>query len=130
MLCWMSKIVDAVEAWYRQHGTPRVAPPHRPKKTSHGIASCGHTWMHVRGPQRSRMATEKREPLSAQNRPCWQALYQSSPPRFSAQEKRARGRSRCGSAGLERFWSGTLGSSLNFENAAGWRPKESAFVGF
>jgi hypothetical protein len=21
MLCWMRKIVDAVEAWYRQHGT-------------------------------------------------------------------------------------------------------------
>src|SRR5260370_1525028 len=41
-----------------------------------------------------------------QIRTCWQALYQSSPPRFSAQEKRARGRSRCGSAGLERFWSG------------------------
>ena len=36
-----------------------------------------------------------------QMRTCWQALYQSSPLRFSAQEKRARGRSRCGSAGLE-----------------------------
>src|ERR1700680_237504 len=82
MLCWMSKIVDAVEARYRQHGTPRVAPPHRPENTSQGIASSGHTWMHVRGPQRSRMATEKREPLSAQKH---------------------------GSAGLERFWSGTLG---------------------
>src|ERR1700730_6106164 len=129
MLCWMSKIVDAVEAWYRQHGTPRVAPPHRPENTSQGIASSGHTWMHVRAPQRSRMATEKRELLSAQKRPCWQALYQSSPPRFSAQEKRARGRSRCGSAGLERFRSGTLGSSLNFVNAAGLRPQDSAFVG-
>src|ERR1700676_5329126 len=85
----MGKIVEAVEAWYRQHGTPRVAPTHRPENTSQGIASSGHTWMHVRGPQRSRMATEKREPLSAQKRPCWQALYQSSPPRFSAQEKRA-----------------------------------------
>src|ERR1700731_4806366 len=127
MLCWMSKIVDAVEAWYKQHGTPRVAPPHRPENTSQGIASSGHTWMHV--PQRSRMATEKREPLSAQNRPCWQALYQSRPPRSSAQEKRARGRSRCGSAGLERFWSGTLVGSLNFVNAAGLRPQDSAFVG-
>jgi len=36
-----------------------------------------------------------------QMRTCWQALYQSSPLRFSAQEKRARGRSRCGSACLE-----------------------------
>src|ERR1700722_17530074 len=60
MLCQMSKIVEAVEAWYKQHGTPRVAPPHRPENTSQGIASSGHTWMHV--PQRSRMATEKREP--------------------------------------------------------------------
>src|ERR1700730_3148684 len=103
MLCQMSKIVKAVEAWYKQHGTPRVAPPHRPENTSQEIASSGHTWMHVRGPQRSRMATEKREPLSAQKRPCWQALYQSSPPRFSAQEKRARGRSRCGSADWNDF---------------------------
>src|ERR1700730_7415742 len=129
MLCQMSKIVEAVEAWHKQHGTPRVAPPHRPENTSQGIASSGHTWMHVRGRQRSRMATEKREPLSAQNRPCWQALYQSRPPRSSAQEKRARGCSRCGSAGLERFWSGTLVGSLNFVNAAGLRPQDSAFVG-
>src|ERR1700738_957566 len=56
-----------------------------------------------------------------QMRTCWQVLYQSSPPRFSAQEKRARGHLRCGSAGLERFRSGTLGSSLNFVNAAGLR---------
>src|ERR1700674_4651532 len=69
----MSKIVEAVEAWYKQHGTPRVAPPHRPENTSQGIASSGHTWMRVRGPQRSRMATEKREPLSAQKRPCRQS---------------------------------------------------------
>ena len=41
-----------------------------------------------------------------QMRTCWQALYQAGPPPSSAQEKRARGRSRCGSAGLERFWSG------------------------
>jgi hypothetical protein len=39
-------------------------------------------------------------------RTCWQALYQAGPPPTSAQEKRARGRSRCGSAELERFWSG------------------------
>ncbi len=45
-------------------------------------------------------------PVRLQERTCWQALYQSSPPRFSVQEKRARGRSRCGSAGLERLWSG------------------------
>jgi len=36
-----------------------------------------------------------------QERTCWQALYQASPPPSSAQEKRARGRSICGSAGLE-----------------------------
>src|SRR6266403_3738496 len=36
----------------------------------------------------------------------WQALYQASPPPSSAQEKWARGRSICGSDGLERFWSG------------------------
>src|SRR5258707_9992869 len=84
----MTKIVDAVEALYGRHGTLparypaflRVARPHRPEKTSQGIASSGHAWMHVRAPQRSRMATEKREPLSAQKRPCWQALCQSSPP--------------------------------------------------
>jgi hypothetical protein len=120
MLCWMSKIVDAVEAWYRQHGTLHLY-------VWLGLIGLKthlkgwHAGMHVRGPQRSRMATEKRELLSAQKRPCLQALYQSSPPRFSAQEKRARGRSRCGSAGLERFRSGTLGSSLNFVNAAGLR---------
>jgi hypothetical protein len=129
MLCWMRKIVDAVEARYRQHGTPRVAPPHRPENTSQGIASSGHTWMHVRGPQRSRMATEKREPLSAQNRPCWQALYQSSPPRFSTQEKRHEGvqdavRPAWNDSGAER-WVG----SLNFVNAAGLRPQDSAFIG-
>src|SRR5712672_4225615 len=78
----MTKIVDAVEALYGRHGTLparypaflRVARPHRPENTSQGIASSGHTWMHVREPQRSRMATEKREPLSAQKRPCWQSL--------------------------------------------------------
>ena len=37
-----------------------------------------------------------------QMRTCWQALYQASPPPSSAQEKRARGRSICGSAGPER----------------------------
>ena len=41
-----------------------------------------------------------------QMRTCWQALYQSNPPRFSAQEKRARKRLRCGSAGPERLWTG------------------------
>src|SRR5713226_7424283 len=46
------------------------------------------------------------QPVRLQERTCWQALYQASPPPSSAQEKRARGRSRCGSAGLERFWSG------------------------
>src|SRR5712675_2340650 len=68
-------------------------------------------------------------PVRLQERTCWQALYQASPPRFSAQEKRARGRSRCGSAGRERFWSETLGSSLNFVNAAGLRSQDTAFVG-
>ena len=42
----------------------------------------------------------------AQERTCWQALYQANLLPSSAQEKRARGRSICGSAGLERFWSG------------------------
>src|SRR5260370_16302343 len=49
-------------------------------------------------------ARPRREHL--QQRTCWQALYQACPPPSSAQEKRARGRSICGSAGLERFWSG------------------------
>src|SRR5467141_2051066 len=48
-------------------------------------------------------ARPRREHL--QQRTCGQALYQACPPPSSAQEKRARGRSRCGSAGLERFWS-------------------------
>src|SRR5882724_6429516 len=45
-------------------------------------------------------------PVRLQERTCWQALYQASPPPSSAQEKRVRGRSICGSVGLERFWSG------------------------
>src|SRR5271170_5602027 len=49
-------------------------------------------------------ARPRREHL--QQRTCRQALYQACLPPSSAQEKRARGRSICGSAGLERFWSG------------------------
>src|SRR5271168_5567020 len=49
-------------------------------------------------------ARARREHL--QQRTCRQALYQACLPPSSAQEKRARGRSICGSAGLERFWSG------------------------
>jgi hypothetical protein len=40
-----------------------------------------------------------------QMRTCWQSLSQAGPPRSSAQEKRARGRSTGGSAGRERLWS-------------------------
>src|SRR6266404_4455439 len=42
-------------------------------------------------------------PVRLRERTCWQALYQASPPTSSAREKRARGRSRCGSFGLERL---------------------------
>ena len=35
-------------------------------------------------------------PVRLQERTCWQALYQASPPASSAQEKRGRGRSICG----------------------------------
>jgi len=45
-------------------------------------------------------------PVRLQERAYAQALYRASPPPSSAPEKRARGRSRCGSAGLERFGSG------------------------
>src|ERR1700730_1490982 len=69
--------------------------------------------MHVRGPQRSRMATEKREPLSAQKRHCWQAL--TNQVRLDFPRKRS---------GHNRWV-----SSLNFVNAAGLRPQDSAFVG-
>jgi hypothetical protein len=41
----------------------------------------------------SRPSVIRPPPVRFQERTCWQALYQASPPPSSAQEKRARGRS-------------------------------------
>jgi len=69
-----------------------------PKKTD--------SLLHGSSGSTSRPSVIRPLPVRLQERTCWQALYQVSPPPSSAQEKRARERSICGSAGLERFWSG------------------------
>src|SRR6202023_1081283 len=69
-----------------------------------------------------------RAPLRAKSALLASPLSITSASIFRAREAGTR-RSRCGSAGLERFWSGTLVGSLNFVNAAGLRSQDSAFVG-
>src|ERR1700688_2713238 len=81
----MSKIVEAVEAWYRQHGTARVAPSHRPENTSQGSASSGHTWMHVRGPQRSRASPSPRK-IGLTGKPFFNHVRLDLPRKTSAHE--------------------------------------------
>src|SRR3984893_17804981 len=83
----MSKIVQAAEAWYRQHGIARVAPSHRPENTSQGIRKYGFTWMHLSGPQTWADGYRKgRAPLRAKSALLASALSIKSASIFRARE--------------------------------------------